>query len=83
MRLSELLAGHCPSEVPVEHLVRRGDADAVIAAYAKEINADLIAVGMRGAGLIENIKTIVLGSVAESLIRKSPCPVLLVRLGKA
>ena len=80
MRFSAMLAGHSPHEVAIEHLSRRGDADAVIVAYAREINADLMVVGMRGAGMIEKIKSLVLGSVAESLIQKAPCPVLLVRV---
>jgi nucleotide-binding universal stress UspA family protein len=39
----------------------------------------MIVIGRRGAGMVREILTAVVGSVAESVIRKSPCPVLLVR----
>jgi nucleotide-binding universal stress UspA family protein len=52
---------------------------AAIIAYAKEIDADMIVIGRHGAGMMENFLSGVLGSVAETLIKKSPCPVLVVR----
>ena len=76
-RCSKILAG-CGG--PVEHLSRRGEPEVVIPRYAREIGADLVVVGMRGAGLSALIKSAVLGSIAESLLRKSPCPVMVVRL---
>ena len=78
-RFSEMLVGLDRSQVAIEYTSRRGDADTVIIEYAKEIDADLIVVGRRGAGLIEDVRAAVLGSVASSLIKKSPCPVLVVR----
>jgi nucleotide-binding universal stress UspA family protein len=78
-RLSTTLAGHAFPEVIVERLSLRGDPDAVIPAYAREINVDLMVVGMRGTSMIEKVKSVVLGSVAASLIEKSPCPILLIR----
>jgi len=79
-RCSKVLAGCEIPGGPIEHLSRRGEPDVVIARYAREINADLIVIGMRGAGLSGLIKSAVMGSVAESLIRKAPCPVMVVRL---
>ena len=76
-RCSKILAG-CGG--PVEHLSRRGEPEVVIPRYAREIGADLVVVGMRGAGLSALIKSAVMGSIAESLLRKSPCPVMVVRL---
>ncbi|HEX8184461.1 MAG TPA: universal stress protein [Blastocatellia bacterium] len=78
-RFSNLLACVDSSEVEVERLSRRGDSDATILAYAKQVHADIIVIGRRGAGIVENILSAVLGSVAETLIKKSPCPVLVVR----
>jgi nucleotide-binding universal stress UspA family protein len=78
-RFSKMLAGLDQSEVEVEHCSRRGDSDAVIIDYAREVSADMIVIGRHGAGVVENIKSAILGSVAESLVRKSPCPVLVVR----
>jgi nucleotide-binding universal stress UspA family protein len=76
-RFSQTMSGVTTSHV--EKVLRRGDPAAVIIAFAEEIGADLIAVGRRGAGLIEDVRATVLGSVAASVIRKSPCPVLVVR----
>lgn len=78
-RFSTMLAGHSFSELEVERQVVRGDADAVIPVYAREVGADLMVVGMRGTGMLDMFKSVVLGSVAESLIEKSPCPILLIR----
>ena len=63
----------------VIHLSKRGDADAQALAYAKKIDADMIVVGRHGEGVLGSLIGAVLGSVAEAIIRKSPCPVLVVR----
>jgi nucleotide-binding universal stress UspA family protein len=78
-RLSTTLAGHAFPEVIVERLSLRGDPDAVIPVYAREIGADLMVVGMRGTGMFNKVKSVVLGSVATRLIEKSPCSILLIR----
>jgi nucleotide-binding universal stress UspA family protein len=44
--------------------------------YAKQENIDLIALGTHGHSAITSM---LLGSVAEKVIRKAPCPVLSVR----
>ena len=75
-RFSKMFSSMDTSKVAIEHTSRRGDSDREIVAYAREIEADMIVIGRRGAGII----SAVLGSVAESVIRKSPCPVLVVRL---
>jgi nucleotide-binding universal stress UspA family protein len=79
-RFSEMLAHVDHSGVEVNHVNRRGDSEPVIADYAKETGAQLLVVGRRGAGLVESLRSSVLGSVAESLVRRAPCPVLVVRL---
>ena|ERR1700754_2575128 len=63
----------------ITHLSRRGEAAAQTLAYARQIAADMIVIGRRGEGVLSNLLASVLGSVAEAIIRKSPCPVLLVR----
>ncbi len=78
-RFSELLADVDSSAVKIEHTSRSGDADAVIREYAIEIDADIIVIGRRGAGIINKLKSAILGSVAESIIARSPCPVLIIR----
>jgi nucleotide-binding universal stress UspA family protein len=44
--------------------------------YAKAHDIDLIVMGTHGRGAIEHM---LLGSVAEKVVRKAPCPVLTVR----
>ena len=75
-RLSELLAGDQQQELPVTRIIRQGDPFVEIVRYAKESESDLIVVGTHGRGAIAHI---LLGSVAERVVRKAPCPVLTVR----
>ncbi len=77
-RFSQTLCAVDRSLVVIEHTSRRGNPDAVIPAYAKEVGADLIVIGRRGAGFIDEMRASVIGSVTESVIRKSPCPVMVV-----
>jgi nucleotide-binding universal stress UspA family protein len=44
--------------------------------YARENNIDLIIMGTHGRGGIQHV---LLGSVAERVVRKAPCPVLTIR----
>jgi nucleotide-binding universal stress UspA family protein len=46
---------------------------------AKEEDADLIVMGTHGRGAVAHI---LMGSVAERVVRKAPCPVLTVRSGE-
>ena len=46
---------------------------------AKAENVDLVVVGTHGRGAIAHV---LLGSVAEKIVRKAPCPVLTVREGE-
>lgn len=47
-----------------------------IVSYAKDIKADLIIVGTHGRGAMAHL---IMGSVAERVVRTAPCPVLTVR----
>ena len=49
---------------------------AEIAKFAKDENIDLIVRGTHGRGFVAHV---VLGSVAEKVVRTAPCPVLTVR----
>jgi nucleotide-binding universal stress UspA family protein len=44
--------------------------------YAREKNIDLLVLGTHGRGAIAHM---LMGSVAEKIVRKAPCPVLTVR----
>jgi nucleotide-binding universal stress UspA family protein len=59
-----------------ELAVRVGQPYMEILAYAKDREVDLIVVGTHGRGGLEHF---LLGSVAERVVRASPCPVLTVR----
>ncbi len=57
-------------------LLRTGDARDVINQTANEVNADLIVMGTHGR---RGVSRALLGSVAETVVRSAPCPVLTVR----
>ena len=50
-----------------------------IVRYAKEHNIALIVIGSHGRGGLSHV---LMGSVAERVVRKAPCPVLTVRPGQ-
>jgi len=58
---------------PVE--VVGGDASVVIARRARELGADLIVMGTHGR---TGLPRLLMGSVAEEVVRRASCPVLLV-----
>ena len=59
----------------VDCLVREGPVVAEILAEARHTRADLVALGTHGRGGFDRF---VLGSVAEKVLHKAPCPVLTV-----
>jgi nucleotide-binding universal stress UspA family protein len=73
----EKVAAECaPSGVLGQHILRAGDAREVIVSTAKELAVDLVVVGTHGR---RGLSRVILGSVAESVVRTAPCPVLTVR----
>ncbi len=71
-------AAHWLTGVPVEYAVRFGDPAEEIVEEARESGADLIAMATHGR---TGVARILLGSVAEAVLRQSEVPVLLVRHG--
>jgi universal stress protein A len=63
-------------KLPVEQMVREGAPFYEIIACAKENDVDLIIMGTHGRELLAHM---LMGSVAEKVVRKAPCPVLTVR----
>jgi nucleotide-binding universal stress UspA family protein len=59
--------------------IRVGHPFTVISRYAQEQSVDLIVMGTHGRG---GMAKLLLGSVAEKLVRAAPCPVLTVRHGE-
>ena len=61
---------------PVKKIIVEGHPFVEIIKHAKESGADVIIMGTHGRGAIAHM---LLGSVAEKVVRKAPCPVLTVR----
>jgi nucleotide-binding universal stress UspA family protein len=62
--------------VDIVTAVREGRPAAEITAYAREVDADVVATGTRGR---DGEHSFLLGSVAEHVVRTCPVPVLTVR----
>lgn len=58
-----------------DKIIEHGDPYKKIASVASERDIDLIVMGARGLGLIEEM---IIGSVTDSVIKSSPCPVLVI-----
>ena len=65
-----------PGEVRAERRLEEGDAPEGILRVAQEVMADLIVMGTHGR---TGLGRLLLGSVAEEVMRKAPCPVLTVK----
>jgi nucleotide-binding universal stress UspA family protein len=61
----------------VEHHLKAGDPAAEILRLAQEARVDLIVMGMHGR---TGLGRLLMGSVAEQVVRKAPCPVLTVKV---
>jgi nucleotide-binding universal stress UspA family protein len=67
------LTSELGSDVPVVVASHRGDPAEEIVRYARGHNIDLIVLGTHGR---TGVSRLILGSVAERVIRTAPCPVL-------
>jgi nucleotide-binding universal stress UspA family protein len=76
--LRRALTARRASDVKVEISMRKGNAVQEILAQAKTSRADLVVIGSHGRG---GVQRLVLGSVAEKVLRLATCPVLTVRRG--
>jgi nucleotide-binding universal stress UspA family protein len=63
-------------DVPVDERVVYGDPNEKIVEVACEHGADLIVMGTHGRSGLERV---LMGSVAESVLRDAPCPVLFIK----
>lgn len=76
-QLDELLVDNDPQPIPVKKIVRTSAATAAcIVQYARDASVDLIVVGTHGRAAVAHL---LMGSVAERVVRTAPCPVLTVR----
>lgn len=72
----ESLFADSSKDMKVVRRIEHGHPFVEIIRYAKENDIGLIVLGTHGRGAIAHM---LLGSVAEKIVRKAPCPVLTVR----
>src|SRR5882724_9535995 len=65
--------------IPVSHVMLEGDPAGEIVRYAKDAGIDQIVIGTHGRTGLERL---LMGSVAEKVMRDAPCSVLVVKLPK-
>ena len=75
--MSAQLKTEISDEVRIVRATRMGPLDAEIVRYAEDGQMHLMVLGTHGR---IGLSHLLLGSVAESVLRKAPCPVLTVRL---
>ena len=74
--MKEFMAKYVPDTLQTSTEITSGRPFLEIIRVAKERKSDLIVIGTHGWGAL---KQVLLGSVAEKVVRKAPCPVLTVR----
>ena len=76
-QLDQLLIDNDPNPIPVKKAVLTSTAPAAaIVQYARDTTIDLIIVGTHGR---PGLAHLLMGSVAEKVVRTAPCPVLTLR----
>jgi universal stress protein A len=75
-QLATLIAEEVRSKVTANALIRSGSPAVEIIEVARKLPADLIIISTHGR---TGFKHVLLGSIAEDVIRRAPCPVLVVR----
>jgi universal stress protein A len=74
--LNQLLPADDRKRLKVEFAIEWGVPFTEIIRYVRARQIELIAMGTHGSG---DVKHLILGSVAENVVRTAPCPVLTVR----
>jgi len=74
--LDQVLSPEARGAISTECALLRGVPFQEIIRYARQIQADIIVCGTHGR---TGLKHLLFGSVAENVVRNSPCPVLSVR----
>jgi universal stress protein A len=75
--LAGLLATATGAGLEARSLVREGSPPKVIADVARELGSDLLVISTHG---YTGLRHVLMGSIAEHVVRYAPCPVLVVRL---
>ncbi len=74
--LEQLVKAHIGTSLPARTMIRTGKPYLEIVTAAAEENADLIIIATHGHSGMEHL---LFGGTAERVVRKAPCPVLMVR----
>jgi nucleotide-binding universal stress UspA family protein len=74
--LNSAVRERAKSGVPIKPAIRTGNAWREVLAVAEEEKADLVVIGTHGR---RGIARVIMGSVAERVVRMATCPVLTVR----
>ena len=80
--LRQMLHRQAPAEPGLEprYLLREGDPARVIEQVVREQLCDLVVLGTHGRTGLEHL---LMGSIAEQIIRRCPCPALVVKYPRA
>lgn len=71
--IEKIVLDRIPVDISVDAEILHGNAVKKIIEYASDVNADLIIMATHGR---TGMSHVLLGSVAEQVVRKAPCPVL-------
>lgn len=72
-KMKSFLAESLESSVVCRGVVMAGDIAETILDYAKEQQVDLVVMGTHG---YKGLEKVLFGSIAEKVVKRSPCPVL-------
>jgi universal stress protein A len=77
-RIQKMLQDIKPADpaVPYEHRMTMGDPAGEVVRIAEEEKAEMIVMGTHGR---TGLTRLLMGSVAEAIVRRAPCPVLVYR----
>jgi len=75
-KLTALIEEENMAGIVADYVIYEGSAEECILDYATRQKADVIIMGSHGR---RGLKRMILGSVAEHVIRRAPCPVLVVK----
>lgn len=71
--IEKIVLDRIPVDIPADAEILHGEAVGKIIEYASDVNSDLIVMATHGR---TGMSHVLLGSVAEQVVRKAPCPVL-------
>ncbi|MEI6756677.1 MAG: universal stress protein [Chlorobium sp.] len=75
-KLADLIEEEQMAGIVADYVIYEGFPEECILDYAKRQEADIIIMGSHGR---RGLKRMILGSVAEHIVRRAPCPVLVVK----